>query len=111
MKAYRALYPSRYLLCLAKQRAKNQGVPFSITAKDIRIGKRCPVLGTLYKRGKDKKQCDQSPTLDRINPKLGYVVGNVVVISSLANRIKSTADARQIGRVAVWLKRLTKRRP
>ena len=74
------------------------------------MGKRCPVLGILYKTGVDKRPIDTSPTLDRIDPKRGYVPGNVVVISLLANRIKSTANARQILRVYRWLKGITKKR-
>jgi chitodextrinase len=95
---------------LAQQRAKKSGLPFSITAKDIKIPKRCPALGIVLKQGTGHRRIDSSPTLDRINPSLGYVPGNVVVISGLANNIKSSADYRQIARVSSWLKRLTTRR-
>jgi hypothetical protein len=98
------------MLCLAKQRAKKKGVPFSITEKDIRIGKRCPVLGIPFKRGKNKRPTDNSPTLDRIDPKRGYAPGNIVVISSLANRIKTTANVNQIQRVYQWLRKITRKR-
>ena len=110
MQAYRLRRPNVVILSLAKQRAKKKGVPFNLTEKDIRIGKRCPVLGVPFVRGKNKRPIDTSPTLDRINPNRGYVPGNVIVISALANRIKSTANARQILRVYKWLRKITKTR-
>lgn len=106
MKQYRIDNPARYLLAAAKSRAKKSGLPFSITESDISVGETCPVLGIPFKRGVGGKPCDTSPTLDRIDNNKGYVSGNVVVISYLANRIKSSADATQIGKVASWLKRL-----
>lgn len=50
---------------------------------------------------------DASPTLDRIIPRRGYVPGNVIVVSNLANRIKSSATARQIRRVATFYEMLS----
>jgi hypothetical protein len=85
-------------------------VAFGITEKDIKIPKRCPALGVLLKQGTARRRIAQSPTLDRINPALGYVPGNVIVISYMANTIKSNADYRQIGRVYRWLKRLTRKK-
>jgi hypothetical protein len=105
MRWYRERHPERILLCAAKQRAKQNNLPFDITEADIKVGVRCPVLGLRYKTGKDKRPAETSPTLDRICPKKGYVRGNVVVISSLANRIKTTANAKQIEKVARWLRR------
>ncbi len=96
------------LLSLARQRSKKTGIPFSITEKDIVIGKKCPVLGVLYKTGKDHIPHQHAPSLDRIDPKQGYVPGNVVVISRMANTIKHDASFEQIGKVYRWLKRLTK---
>lgn len=37
-----------------------------------------------------------SPTLDRIVPSRGYVVGNVAVISMRANRLKSDASVAEL---------------
>ena len=39
---------------------------------------------------------DNSPTIDRIVPELGYVKGNVVVVSAKANRIKNDATITEI---------------
>lgn len=105
MREYRTNHPARRLLAAAKCRAKKFGLRFDITETDIIVGEICPVLGIRFKRGVGGKPCETSPTLDRIDNKKGYVSGNVVVISYLANRIKSSADATQIGRVATWLKK------
>lgn len=56
-------------------------------------------MGLRLKRGV-KTACDTSPTLDRIEASLGYVKGNCVVVSGLANRIKSNATVEQIAMVA-----------
>ena len=49
---------------------------------------------------------DDSPSLDRIVPELGYVTSNVRVISWRANAIKRNACADEIEAVALWLRSL-----
>jgi hypothetical protein len=76
----------------AKARAKERGLIFSITLDDFTIPQRCPVLGIpLVVLSKRQLRGDTSPTLDRILPHLGYVAGNVRVISFRANLLKSNA--------------------
>ena len=110
MMAYRKAYPHVMLYALAKQRAKQKKLRFTIAPSDIVIPRRCPVLGVIMTQGKNKRPLPTSPTLDRIVPSKGYIPGNVIVISSLANRVKSTANWTQILAVGYWLKRLTSRR-
>lgn len=81
---------------------------FNLKPSDIPIGTHCPVLGILFKRGIDGTPIDSSPTIDRVDNSKGYIKGNVVVVSYLANRIKSSSNANQLGKVYRWLKRLTK---
>ena len=90
-----------FLLKSAKQRAKKRGVPFNLTIEDIRIPDMCPVLGIPLRRGKEKLH-DNSPTLDRMVPERGYVRGNVMVISHLANRIKTNANPDQLIQAGQW---------
>jgi hypothetical protein len=93
----------KLLLDGAKSRAKKKNIPFSIKLDDIFIPDICPVLGiTLFKIGEHSS--DNSATLDRIIPSLGYVPGNIIVISSKANRIKSNATYEEIFMVGEWLK-------
>lgn len=88
----------------AKQRAKKTGVPFSIEIDDIKVPDICPVLDIPLVRG-GKRQHNNSPSLDRISPDHGYVKGNIVVISYLANRIRSNGSAEQIEKVAAYARR------
>lgn len=87
----------------AKRRADRDVIPFAITPEHVSIPEICPALGIPLFRCK-WRACNNSPTLDRIFPHLGYVPGNIVVISNLANRIKSNASWEQVESVSHWLK-------
>ncbi|MFN3573641.1 MAG: hypothetical protein ACK4TR_08950 [Phenylobacterium sp.] len=89
------------MLRAARSRAKRAGVPCTITVGDIVIPSHCPVLGIpLVRRLGKKGGCDQSPSLDRIVPELGYVPGNIVVVSRRANRIKNDATIEELRAIA-----------
>jgi hypothetical protein len=67
----------------------------------------CPVLGIpLFRNRGAKGQGPNSPSLDRIVPQLGYIKGNVIVMSSLANRIKNDSTPEQVMAVAKWFARV-----
>lgn len=85
----------------AKARAKKKGLPFDIEVGDITIPEVCPVFGTPISRGVEFRS-DASPSIDRIDPKRGYVKGNVAVISFRANRFKQDATPEELRRVAEW---------
>lgn len=88
------------MVVAARARAKRAGVPCTISADDIIIPSHCPVLGILLVRRLGRKGgCDTSPSLDRILPEVGYVRGNIVVISRRANRIKSDASVEELAAV------------
>lgn len=93
--------PERRLLAGAKKRAAEKNLPFTLTLQDIVIPEVCPVLGIPLRRAR-LVATDNSPNLDRLIPALGYVPGNVRVISRLANMIKSNATPQQIRAVADW---------
>lgn len=84
------LAKQKNLLRWARGRAEQKGLSFNLTIEDINIPEFCPVLGIPLFCG-DGVSCENSPTLDRIVPELGYVTGNVIVISNRANRIKHNA--------------------
>jgi hypothetical protein len=94
-------HPASVLLNSARQRAKHHHVPCTITEADIRIPKYCPALGIklVFKLRAGQKNRENSPSLDRIIPARGYIPNNVVVVSELANRIKTNATPEQILRV------------
>lgn len=83
----------------AKKRAESKSIPFAITQSDIMVPAFCPVLGLRLKPGPGRVH-DASPTLDRIVPRLGYVPGNVLVISMRANRLKSDATVAELRAIA-----------
>lgn len=92
------------ILARAKNRAKERGIPFDLVYTDIIIPEYCPILGIKLEEVKGHSGCyDQSPSLDRIVPKLGYVKGNVQVISSLANHMKASANKKQMLLFANWV--------
>ena len=93
----------------AKKRAKRQGVPFNLTEADIHIPKRCPVLGIPLAFNKGRAQ-HNSPSLDKIIPRLGYVPGNVVVMSNRANRLKNDATFSEIEKLYEWTKKISKKK-
>ena len=94
--------PVVYILNRARSRAKKLDIPFEITIEDIVIPEFCPVLGIKLAYG-GMKERDSSPSLDKRVPELGYVPGNIAVISHLANRIKNTGTAEQHRRIAEWM--------
>jgi hypothetical protein len=103
-------YPDRYLLRSARGRAKKEGCPFNLVAADIVIPTVCPFLG-IPLRINDGRVGPDSPSLDRIDPTLGYVRGNVHVISHRANTIKSDASLEELQRIVAYLEILLKRIP
>jgi hypothetical protein len=108
--AYKAANPEKYKLYDAKVKAKNPtlymwlkcrnraraaGIPFTIKVSDIVIPTHCPLLGVALVRGKGQVS-RYSPTLDKKIPKLGYVPGNVWVISHKANAMKQDASLEEL---------------
>lgn len=85
------------MLSNARHRAKRDGFPFSITLDDIDIPTHCPVLGRMLRVvGGKQGGGDDSPSLDKVIPSLGYVPGNVLVVSLKANRLKNQLSTEQL---------------
>lgn len=102
--------PLPSMLQAARYRARQRGIPFEITEEDLTLPISCPMLGIPIRSGKGKHS-DNSPSLDRILPDLGYVPGNVVVISHRANAIKNAASFAELRAIAQWLERRIQRNP
>ena len=90
------------MLRSARQRASLEERPFVSFDIDGLYVEQCPILG-IPLRYCDGKRGDDSATLDKIVPDVGYVPGNVWIISSLANTIKQDASATEILKVGLWL--------
>lgn len=103
MLAFRRANPSKAMVNAARHRAKVNGLPFNITASDVPVPEFCPVLGVPLSVA-DGACSDNSPSIDRIIPALGYVKGNCIVVSRRANRIKNDATVAELVLVAEFYK-------
>lgn len=101
-KILRRANPAASMYLEAKKRAKDRGLPFTISPEDIAVPKFCPVFGMLLVVSNGSGS-DSSPSLDAIDPSKGYVKGNVQVISNLANRMKNSASKEQLVAFANWV--------
>lgn len=89
----------------AKSRASALGVPFDLTPEyleSIWTGV-CPVTGAEIRLVTDRSD-EFAAELDRFNPKVGYVQGNVHWLSRKANRIKSNTSVEILENLLEWMK-------
>jgi hypothetical protein len=94
--------PHVRLVYSARERSKRNGTVCDLDVADITIPDVCPVLGLVLERG-NRHEHDRAPSLDRIFPSQGYVLGNVAVISYRANRLKNDASAEEHRKIASWI--------
>lgn len=94
MRRRRHSQPDMALVARAKDRARARNLPFNISAGDVVVPPICPALGIPLVTG--QKRSAMSPSLDRIQPRLGYVPGNVRVLSDRANRMKGNLALPQL---------------
>lgn len=87
------------ILHRAKSRAKSKSIDFDLTVADIILPLRCPVFDVEFQYG----HTDWTYSIDRIDPKLGYVRGNTQIISNKANRLKNNASLEDIGKLYKWM--------
>ena len=89
----------------ANTRAKKSGIGFNIDKSDITIPDVCPILGIplFMSIGNGAGGKPNSPALDRIDNSKGYIKGNVMVVSHLANMMKSSANPEELLKFAKWV--------
>jgi len=85
-----------------RHRARKKNLPFDLFVEDIVIPERCPALGIPLISG-SKGSMDNWPSVDRKVPELGYVRGNICVISYKANRMKSNGTLEELINLVRWL--------
>lgn len=90
------------LLKDAKKRAKQFNREYNIDITDIIIPNLCPILNIpiIISKG---KCTENSPSLDRINSKYGYIKGNVRVISLRANRLKQDSTIEELKKIILYM--------
>jgi hypothetical protein len=87
----------------ARRRARENGIPFTITMDDLpKVPEYCPILGIKLVVHSGYPGQD-SPSLDRKIPSLGYVPGNIWWISYRANAMKQDATKEELRRFADWI--------
>jgi hypothetical protein len=91
-----------------RTRALKKNIPFDVTITPEYMMElcptHCPVLGTeLIRAGHDHWS---RPSVDRLVPSAGYVRGNIIVVSLLANTVRNCATADQILAVGNFYKLL-----
>ena len=94
-------------LSTIRGRAREKGHDFNITKKYLKDifpkDKKCPALGIEFQLGSQGGR-STSPSVDRIDNSKGYIKGNIVWVSSLANMIMTSATPQQVLDVAYFFK-------
>jgi hypothetical protein len=88
---------------ILRKRARDKRLPFNLETSDLIFPETCPVLGIklMNNRGKAK---DNSPSVDRIIPSLGYTKGNTCIISHRANLLKNSASVSEMEAILNYMK-------
>ena len=101
---WRVKSPIRWLLILAKYRAKAAGLEFAVTEVDLLSPpSHCPILGIKLKYGTGKRGDPASASIDRKDNKKGYIPGNVAIVSLRANTLKNDGSAAEHRAIANWI--------
>jgi len=90
-----------------KSNAIRVGYTWELSFGDIHFPTHCPILGIELDYYAEST-VEGSPSFDRINSDLGYVQGNVQVLSWRANRIKNNGTAEEHRKIAEYLDKLAK---
>lgn len=101
-KKTRRQQPQRFMCAAAKKRAKASGLEYELNWQQIQIPDFCPVLGIPLFVG--ERQCDNSPTLDRLDNLKGYTEDNVRVISWRANTLKRDATLDELEKIVQYMR-------
>lgn len=96
------LYPQRHIISRLRHRCKIKNLEFNLEESDIIIPSHCPILDIPLKY--NTHISDDSVSVDRINPNLGYIKGNIMIMSMRANRIKTDATLAELELVVAFLK-------
>lgn len=95
--------PWKIMCSSSKKRAKDQNLEFNITPDYIESiwpsNNKCPVFDTEFNKARLGESRDTSASIDRIIPSRGYVEGNIIIVSLLANRMKNNGSLAQLKRL------------
>ena len=94
----------KIILRIAQKRALEKGIPFSLTEEDFIVPEFCPVLGIKLECCSENRK-NNSITLDRIIPSLGYTKENVRVISWRANMLKKDGTLEEFRKIVSFYRK------
>ena len=92
----------KYALIRIKSRCKKDNIEFNITEENLILPTHCPVFGLELEMGKGRGARDNSFSFDRIDPTIGYVKGNVVIVSNKANRMKNNGSLHDLKKLVEY---------
>jgi hypothetical protein len=104
--AWRQANPVCYALMRIKANARKRGIPFDLTESDLRAvwTEVCPVFGISLVMNSERK--NNSLSVDRIDNSVGYVRGNVCVMSWRANKLKADASLKELETLVTYMRSL-----
>lgn len=86
-----------YIIRNIKSSSKIRNLEFNLEYTDLDLPETCPILRIPLKyKGEGKSQEYNYATVDRIDNSKGYIKGNVIIVSRLANAMKNEANFEQL---------------
>lgn len=105
-KKFQRTQPLKYMLNRIRGSAKRRGLEFSLLETDFQtLPKYCPVLNIELKYPGEALNADDPAiaSIDRIDNSMGYIAGNVAIISLRANKLKRDASLEELQALTKWL--------
>lgn len=79
-----------------KGNAKRKNIEFNIEIGDIIIPECCPIFGWKLTNISGEGRVKTNASIDRVDSSKGYIKGNIVIMSDLANRMKQNATEEEL---------------
>jgi hypothetical protein len=96
----RITWALKRMLDAARTTSRQRGLEFRLSLADLEPVSECPAFGWQLVYQAVGTPLDNSASLDRIDSRLGYVPGNVWIISRKANRVKMDSTPYEMRMVA-----------
>src|SRR3990167_6219838 len=94
----------RLLVSSRRKCARKDGIKFMVSAASLHWPEHCPILGLKIDYTTLGRFFPNSPSIDRVDPRIGYIPGNVSVISHRANSLKSRLTIEEMDRMCAYVR-------